>query len=149
WVTAITSKLSQLGYDGTTYLDWAADSRKPEPGLAILAGLNLASKIESTAESLVALQGLNSNDVIDLHLIGHSRGTVVISQALLDLQGSSVSQLAGGYVKMTMLDPHPALNYGPLPLGLAEVLSPANVNGVSTIGQFSFNPDLLSRIVIA
>ena len=47
---------------------------------------------------------------MDLHLIGHSRGAVVISQALGDLVGTTDPVLAGGYKLMTVLDPHPGNN---------------------------------------
>src|SRR5262249_60530311 len=42
---------------------------------------------------------------------GHSRGAVVISQALQDLVGTTDSVLDGGFKKMTLLDPHPANNH--------------------------------------
>jgi hypothetical protein len=55
---------------------------------------------------------LGPNDVVDVHFIGHSRGSVVISQALLDLQKRPLLPLPlkAGYMIMTMLDPHPANN---------------------------------------
>jgi VCBS repeat-containing protein len=59
-------------------------------------------------------------DVVDVHFIGHSRGGVVISEALQDLNGSAQDSqwniqnvphwLSAGYPMMTLLDPHPANN---------------------------------------
>ena len=47
-------------------------------------------------------------DVIDVHLIGHSRGGSVISQAIGLLQDNA--EVTRGTLRMTMLDPHPASN---------------------------------------
>jgi hypothetical protein len=47
---------------------------------------------------------------VDIQFVGHSRGAVVISQALQDLVGTQDPALTGGYFRMTMLDPHPANN---------------------------------------
>ena len=59
---------------------------------------------------------LGSNDVVDVQFIGHSRGSVVISQALMDLSDTNPdsqydiadvpSWLSSSYMMMTMLDPH-------------------------------------------
>jgi hypothetical protein len=74
----------------------------------------------------------------DLHLIGHSRGAVVISQALLALQANpGLVGLELGYFKMTMLDPHPVRNNGSLAQGMSEL---HNGTGISTVGSFSFHP---------
>jgi hypothetical protein len=58
---------------------------------------------------------MHSVDVVALHLIGHSRGSVVISQAALDVQllelmTPALAPLKAGPLKMTFLDPHPANN---------------------------------------
>ena len=73
---------------------------------------------------------MGPNDVVALHMIGHSRGSAVISQAALDLQAyvaqhAAWSPLLAGPWKMTFLDPHPAHNVpgksfydaAPTPLG--------------------------------
>jgi hypothetical protein len=65
----------------------------------------------------------DSKDVVDVQFIGHSRGGVVISEALQDLNNSNANDpgdnfapgtlphwLSAGYPMMTMLDPHPANN---------------------------------------
>ena len=78
---------------------------------------------------------------MDVQFIGHSRGAVVISQALSNLQYfPGPRELRLGYFQMTMLDPHPARNRNMLFAGYAELF---NGTGVSTIGGFSFNPTSL------
>ena len=46
--------------------------------------------------------------MVDIQLIGHSRGSVVITQAMQDLQNdlNNIPQAAGGYWLLTYLDPH-------------------------------------------
>jgi hypothetical protein len=95
------------GYNQVIQFDWTATSNLPEPGLAVAAGNQLYSQVVSTADALVRSNG-HPGDVVDLHLIGHSRGAVVISQVLQDLVGTTDPALAGGYKVMTVLDPHPA-----------------------------------------
>ena len=50
--------------------------------------------------------------MIDLHLIGHSEGTVINSQViqLLNKNNAWTPGLKAGYLKVTMLDPHAANN---------------------------------------
>jgi hypothetical protein len=61
-------------------------------------------------------------DVVDWHLIGHSRGTVMISQALLAAAAAKDTTLRRGWNILTLLDPHPANNA----LGVMEDYAPAN-----------------------
>jgi hypothetical protein len=85
--------------------------------------------------------------VVDLHLIGHSRGTAVISQAFRSLEanpGPRALQL--GFFQGTYLDPHVARNFGPLSAGLAEL---AAGTGVSTVGAFSYDPARLTARLFA
>jgi hypothetical protein len=119
WVTTMANSLKDLispegtvvGYDDVIPFIWGNTSNLPIPGQAVAAGLDLARKVRDNAQSLAIQMG--PNDIIDLHLIGHSRGAVVISQALMDLQNDpGISQLQAGYKKMTMLDPHPANSLG-------------------------------------
>ncbi len=54
---------------------------------------------------------LHVHDVIDVQLIGHSRGTSVVGQAMQELLDNLSSQplaLQEGYFELTLLDPHPA-----------------------------------------
>jgi hypothetical protein len=119
WVTTMANSLKQDGYDASIAFDWWPDSTLPVPGMTVLAGAKLAATIASTVAQLTPQPA--PGDVIDLHLIGHSRGAVVISQAALDLQAlermgtfPQLSQLGAGYLKMTFLDPHPANNVSPV-----------------------------------
>lgn len=111
WVGTMANSLKKDGYDATIAFDWSATSGLPAPGMTVLAGQSLADAIATT---VMQLPQLGPGDVIDLHLIGHSRGAVVISQAALDLEAMEqkgiLPQLRAGYLKMTFLDPHPAHN---------------------------------------
>jgi hypothetical protein len=97
-------------FDDVIAFDWSSSSILPIPGVTQFQGTLLAIEIAFAADLTVASQGHPGVDVVDLDLIGHSRGSVVISQALQDLDGTTDSVLAGGYKAMTMLDPHPANN---------------------------------------
>jgi pimeloyl-ACP methyl ester carboxylesterase len=134
WVSAMTAALEAKGYAETIAFDWAAASRLPVPGLTTVYGARMAQEIRLTADAL----GVLPTDVVDVHLIGHSRGTVVVSQALLFLNAApGPRELQLGYTQVTLLDPHPARNRAPLFVGLLEL---ANGSGVSNIGGFSFDP---------
>jgi pimeloyl-ACP methyl ester carboxylesterase len=134
WVTAMATALEAKGYAETIAFDWAAASRLPVPGITTVYGLRLAEQIRLTADAL----GTLPTDVVDVHLIGHSRGAVVVSQALLSLNAApGPRELQLGYTQVTLLDPHPARNRAPLFFGLLEL---ANGSGVSNIGGFSFDP---------
>lgn len=109
WVNDMANGLKQYdGYNDVIPFDWSARSLDPYPTETTVAGSLLAETVELEVASL---SGLAANDVVDLHFIGHSRGAVVISQALQDLRFTTDPHLIGGYKKMTMLDPHPAHNY--------------------------------------
>src|SRR5215204_1661535 len=73
WPTAMAAALEAKGYAETIAFDWAAASRLPVPGLATLFGARLAAQVRLTADAL----GTLPTDVVDVHLIGHSRGAVV------------------------------------------------------------------------
>jgi hypothetical protein len=110
WETQVVKDLKTIdGYDQVIPFDWTGTSNVLKPGLAVAAGHRLAGQIVSTADALVRTYG-HTGDVVDLHLIGHSRGAVVISQAFQDLVGTTDPVLAGGYKVMTTLDPHPGNN---------------------------------------
>ncbi len=101
WVLEMSATLSRVGYIVVPF-DWSNLSNRPIPGRAILAGDQLAQTIRTVLQAIAG--------PADVHFIGHSRGAVVVSQALQILQASNLSQLNAGYVKMTFLDPHPAHN---------------------------------------
>ena len=67
----------------------------------------MTAEITQTIASLPVQPG----DVVDVHLIGHSRGGDVVSLVAGELNRSA-PPLSGGYLKLTLLDPHPARNGG-------------------------------------
>src|SRR5438034_6557402 len=60
-------------------------------GMTVYYGQRLAEGIRSKALELAARDGFQPNDVIDLHMIGHSRGAVVISQAAEDRKSTRLN----------------------------------------------------------
>jgi hypothetical protein len=108
WVTALASSLESDGYDAAIPYNWAALSASTAPGVVTAAAQGLAAQINQTIANLP----IQPNDVVDIHLIGQSRGADVASLAagLLDW---NAPPLQGGYLKLTLLDPHPARN-GPV-----------------------------------
>ena len=105
WETQMQASLMNEGYNNVIAFNWASMSLTPKAGEAVAAGNMLFSQIVANADQLAAG---HAGDVVDLHLIGHSRGAVVVTQALQDLVGTTDPRLAGGYFKLTLLDPHPA-----------------------------------------
>jgi hypothetical protein len=131
----MAASLRQDGYDVAIPFDWSTLSRLPIPGAASIAGQQLAGAVAAAVQQLVP--GLGPDDVIDLHLIGHSRGAAVVSQAALDLQAieqaGALPRLHAGWQKMTFLDPHPVHN--------------AHADG-STRQAFSVSTGPLGRLVL-
>ncbi len=112
WVTDMAESLrdpKKANYDGTIEFDWAASSNDPFPGRAVQQGVALASYVADFVRDLNILP----DSAVDIHWIGHSRGAVVISQALsaLETRTDLPEALDRGYMKMTMLDPHPSHNH--------------------------------------
>ncbi len=129
WVDTMAQSLKSDGYNAVIPFKWTAFSSLPIKGMTVLAGELMAHDILVTAAQQLAPQ-MTPNDVVALHMIGHSRGSAVISQASLDLQNfvgthPAWSPLLAGPWKMTFLDPHPAHNIpgktfydaAPTPLG--------------------------------
>jgi hypothetical protein len=108
WVQSTADALKADGYDSAVAFNWAVLSALPAAGTATLAGQEMATAVDQAIAALPVQPG----DVVDVHLIGHSRGGDVVSLAagLLD---RSRPPLAGGDLKLTLLDPHPARN-GPV-----------------------------------
>ena len=119
YLATLSQKLGSLGYKYVLPFDWSLKSVIAAPFMANLAAIDMVDTL------LTDLMNLNDTsfhltqyDTIDIHFIGHSRGAVVISEALkiLDkvLSAPSVSAdpvalaLSKGFVRMTMLDGHPA-----------------------------------------
>jgi hypothetical protein len=114
----IADQLRAVGYTDAIRSDWSKLSREDKSGSTPTAALDLAMFVIERYDLLARVEGLlGPDDVIDLHFIGHSRGAVVASQALELLQatqklGTNIpTPIDHGYVKLTLLDPHPAHNH--------------------------------------
>jgi hypothetical protein len=148
WETQTASDLVlKNSYDLAIPFDWSSTCNVAAPGLAYAAGDRLTQQITSDADALVQRFG-HPGDVVDLHLIGHSRGAVVISRVLLDLLGTPDTALAGGFKIMTMLDPHPANNgfalqdYSATKAGLAFVSAYRNKQAAMQDQQVVIPPNV-------
>jgi hypothetical protein len=112
WVGATADALRRAGYEAALAFDWAALSNVQAQGMTVLAGQRMAAAVADAVRQLLPQPG--TGEVVALHLIGHSRGAVVISRAALELQTleqtGALPQLGAGRLKMTFLDPHPAHN---------------------------------------
>jgi hypothetical protein len=128
---------AEQGYDDAFAFDWSDLSKIPAPGLSTLAARRLALEINAAAAALDRDPG----DVVDLHVIGHSRGTTVNSLAVRFVAASPL--LHGGWVRETMLDPHPSRNLLPLPVALAEL---AGNDGFSEGAFFAYRPGPLGQV---
>ncbi len=109
WVTTMATSLKQAGYDEVVPFWWT--SCIPYPTYDDRASSDLFNRLSLKASGLIP--ALGENDSIDLHLIGHSRGAVVVSGTMELWQELNIPQAKAGYMKLTLLDPHPATNtYG-------------------------------------
>ena len=108
WPTSMAFGLIGAGYNSALAFTWNASSWKP--GQTVSGGDQLYLQILQQADLLSSKLG--ENDVIDVQLIGHSRGSAVIAQAMQDLADVLSPEeplaLQEGYYKLTFLDPHPA-----------------------------------------
>ncbi len=106
WEMQMAAALQQRdGYQAVIPFNWIRLSILPFPQAIQLAGSELYQQVVAEADQLAAQ---HPGDVVDINFIGHSRGTVVISEVLQDLVGTNDPALRGGYMQMTLLDPHPA-----------------------------------------
>jgi Bacterial Ig-like domain len=105
WLRSMAKAVSKQGFDSVVKYVWSAQSRTP--GNAAKQGAKVDRVINRIAAEFPA------GDPVDVQLIGHSEGAVVISQAAQLLQVKEDPGIAIGYVKMTMLDPHAANNHAP------------------------------------
>jgi hypothetical protein len=95
--------------DGTVItFHWVGASRESQSGQAVFAGAILEIQVAAIA---ARYEAQHAGNVVDLHFIGHSRGSVVISEAIQDLMKAYPNLIQGSFIRMTMLDPHPAMNY--------------------------------------
>ncbi|WP_169972625.1 Ig-like domain-containing protein [Tautonia rosea] len=105
WAVQLSDALREVGYDAVITYTWAGESRTP--GAAPKQGARLANIV------LHASTLFPADEPVDLHLIGHSQGTVINSAALLTLEKIITPQLSAGFTRATMLDPHAASNGAP------------------------------------
>lgn len=114
WVGDTADALEQYGYNKTLRFDWSTYSNAFLPGQTTAAANLLVNQIQAATE----LMNLLPTDVLDTHWIGHSRGAVVNGEALalMAQNGTMPAAMTHGWVKMTMLDPHPAKNGATGPL---------------------------------
>lgn len=98
---------SYNNYDDVISFDWTETCGLAKPDMAVQAGRKLRDKI---LDWIAIKRKQHSGDVVDIHLIGHSRGTVVVTQALSDLVPYLRELRVGSYIEITLLDPHPANN---------------------------------------
>ncbi|MFO0889148.1 MAG: hypothetical protein U0790_08410 [Isosphaeraceae bacterium] len=136
WVDDMARSLEDVGYDVGIAFHWDAISALPIPGMTSLAGWQLTGQVVDAVSSLGPQT--SPGDVIALHLIGHSRGSVVISQAALDLEWleellPGLAPLKAGPLKLTFLDPHPANN------AYSGTLYSAAPNQLGQIGTSLYN----------
>ena len=100
WEATMAKSLRAEGYDLVIPWNWVAESG--HPGAAAKQIPRLARVIDQ------AVAGVPAGDPVDLHLIGHSEGAVIVSQALFHI--TETPALAQGFTELTLLDPHPAGN---------------------------------------
>jgi hypothetical protein len=95
-------------YDAATFaFDWRFDSTLNVDSLLTARARELYGEIVRRASDMIRQ---HEGDVVDVHFIGHSRGTVVISEALKEWKARPSDPLKGSHVRVTLLDPHPATN---------------------------------------
>lgn len=110
WETQMATALQQYdGYQAVIPFNWVRLSILPFPQAIQIASNELYQQVVAESNQLASQ---HPGDVVDINFIGHSRGTVVVSEVLQDLVGTNDPALSGGYMQMTLLDPHPAnLNF--------------------------------------
>jgi thioesterase domain-containing protein len=106
WETNMARTLKSLdNYDDAIAFNWTQTCTLPKPDMAVHAGHDLAAEVQAK----LAIRSQHPGDVVDLHFIGYSRGAVVVAEAIKAM-ASKDPLLGGGFVQVTLLDPHPANN---------------------------------------
>ncbi len=113
WPYKLHEALVEHGYDKSLVFDeWKC--ALPDPSGMELGSIDLTERIRLEVAMIVE-GGINANDVIDLHLIGHSRGAVLSNWTMQRIAAAEiVPQFAAGFKQLTLLDPHPANNMYPV-----------------------------------
>jgi hypothetical protein len=106
WVTAMAKSLKKDQFNDVIPFGWSY-SWYGGKGIATGAGDTLAKEVESAVQNTKIVP---AGAIVDIEMIGHSRGAVVVNQAFADLQAASakIKQLQNGYWREVLLDPHPA-----------------------------------------
>jgi hypothetical protein len=106
WEATMAAALQQHdGYEAVLAFNWVRLSLLPFPFATQLAVSELHQQVVAEADQLASQ---HPGDVVDINFIGYSRGNVVNSAVLQDLNGTNDPALRGGYLEMTLLDPYPA-----------------------------------------
>lgn len=150
WQALMESALELIAcYDPATFgFNWRHASANGLASLLSAKGIELYGKVAVAAETAIAR---HEGDVVDIHFIGHSRGAVVVSQALLEWvrqratwNAQKPPALKSSYVILTLLDPHPAHNkYSPL-----EDWSPDVTGSLAYSNYTRFQDDVMDPTVV-
>jgi hypothetical protein len=112
WMKRMRDAMLFKGYDSVFTHDWYEASDDTKRNVTVNEGYKFAQKIIAEAKRLTfsatSINGYESNFLVDLHLIGHSRGAVVVTQAAIKLSNNPYSKFLFDHKKLTLLDPHPA-----------------------------------------
>ncbi len=96
-------------YDDVIPFDWMHTCAIPESGYVDKE----SERLESLVSQWISEHQQHTGDVVDLHLIGHGRGAVIVSKVLTQMSKRSMEQpshFGGSYIQVTLLDPHPSNN---------------------------------------
>jgi hypothetical protein len=100
WEQIMAAELQTQGYDTVIPFNWVIESNSP--------GEARAQAPRLVRDILAAAAQFPSNNVVDIQFIGHSEGTVVNDQAIVQLENQLTPQIKAGWLEDTMLDPHAA-----------------------------------------
>jgi hypothetical protein len=135
WMKQMRGAMIMKGYDSVLTHDWYEASDDKKRNVTVNEGYKFAQKIVTESKHLtnsaISKYGYDGNFLVDLHLIGHSRGAVVVTQAAIKLSTISESKLLFDHKKLTLLDPHPANS---------STLKTFNVPTLNRIRSFYFPP---------
>jgi hypothetical protein len=109
WESDVEASLESVScYDAATFpYGWQYDSIIELKSIVIYHGIDLYRRVVALVQQL---KEQHPDDVVDLHFIGHSRGAVVTGALLNYWVNHPDPVLTGAYVRVTLLDPHPADN---------------------------------------
>jgi hypothetical protein len=107
WIDPMVASLLADGFEQVLPFDWALASTIIGPGVAVAEGGLLAATVAQMVRQF------GDAAPVDAQFIAHSRGAAVVSSALTALENYDLPTLGAGFVKMTLLDPHPGNNNPP------------------------------------